>query len=308
MLDISKKVEERLLKLRKEIEDPFSASQAGYPSLEGYCRRRRLLNHFKPQNIEENQELQQIFMKGFFAELAYVQIIRDIIDERVYTKAQWKLNGMRVDPDVYIPSLKKIIEIKATKRIPEKPFELHRIQVGLQIEACPKEDAEAEIHYIEFEGRKWNLGIFKIQRLTQEELDKIYAENEIVKKHWIEKTIPEIPEGFSHYKYPCFISRITRCPHYEDCWMREKQTAEIFIDDVDKYYLVKQKIKQLKKAIENLEKFTEKLEQFFPKDVGIYSVGNYILKVNYIPETEVPAYKRSAYYKYTIKRKKPEKE
>ncbi|MEM2264644.1 MAG: hypothetical protein QXX03_05580 [Nitrososphaerota archaeon] len=309
MLDLNKKVEERLLKLKKDIQDPFSASQAGYPGLEGYCRRKRLLNHFKPQNIEENQELQQIFLKGFFAELGYVQIIKDVVKERVFTKVQWKLrNGnqeIRVDPDIYIPSLNKIIEIKAIRRIPEKPIEMHRIQVGLQIEASPKKSS-GEIHYIEFEGRKWNLAIFPVLRLTSDELKKIFEENEIVMKHWETKTIPDIPEGFSPYKYPCFYSRLSRCPHYDDCWLKEKGSIEIFIDDIDKYYLIKQKIRNLKKAIENLEKFAEKIEQFFPKEVGIYNVGNYELRIHYIPETEVPAYKRSAYYKYTIKMLKKE--
>jgi hypothetical protein len=299
-------VSEALLEMRLDIENPFTASQCGYQGLEGYCRRKRLLNHFKPENIEEDEDLQKVLIKGYFTELAYKQIVRDIHKERVYTKVTWNfnLNGIpiRVDPDIWIPALQKIIEIKAVKKIPEKPFEHHRIQVGIQILACPKL-AKGEIHYIEWEGRKWNMKVYNVEPLKQEEIDKIIEENKIVKEYWDNKQIPPIPDGFQMYKYPCFLSRNTRCPHWDDCWLVEKSATEILIDDIDVYYKVTQKVKQVRNALERLEEYKKKLEQFLPKEQGLYRCGDYELKVNVIPETIIPAYKREAYIRYTIKRR-----
>jgi len=300
-------VEEALLKMRLDIEDPFTASQCGYPGLEGYCRRKRLLNHFKPENTENDEELQKVFIKGYFTELAYKQIIRDIHEERVYTKVTWNLSmdgvNIRVDPDIWIPARQKIIEIKAVKRIPDKPFEHHRIQVGIQLLACPRK-AIGEIHYIEWEGRKWNMKTFTIDKLKDEEIEKIKEENKIVMEFWQNKQIPPIPDGFQMYKYPCFISRIARCPHWDDCWLVEKSATEILIDDIDVYYKLYLKIKSLKESLQKLESYKDKLEQFFPKEQGIYKCGDYELKVNVIPETIVPSYKREAYIRYTVRKKK----
>lgn len=301
---IEKQVEEALRKFKVEITDPFSSSQCGYPGLEGYCRRRRLLNHFKPENIEENEDLQMVFLKGYFTELAYKNIIRDIYEERVFTNLRkpWSTDGIRVDPDIWIPSLKKIIEIKATRRIPEKPFEHHRIQVGLQIKACPVKNPIAEIHYIEWEGRRWNMKVFKMQPLSDEEYKKIVEENKVIKWYWERKQIPPIPEEFNHYRYPCYWGRGNRCPHWDDCWLVEKDAKEILVEDIETYYKVKMKIRELNSAIKRLQEYADKLEKFLPKEQGIYRIKDYILKVNIIPETIVPQYKKKSYIKYTVKK------
>lgn len=310
-MGIEEKIREVLLKQKLEIIDPLSASQCGYEGLEGYCRRRRILSHLKPQNIEENEELQKVFLKGFYTEFAYKNILRQALKERVYTSVEWKLkqNGItiRVNPDAYIPALHKIIEIKAIKKLPEKPIEMHRIQVGIQIEACPRENITAEIHYIEYEGRKWNMRIFNIDRLKRDELDKIYKENEIVADYYQRREVPPIPSGFSHTRYPCRIG-MTRCPYFDDCYVVEKNFTDIVIDDIDNYYKVKKKISDLEKSIERLRTYCKKFEELFPKEKGLYRIGDYTLSVIHIPEQVVKEHIRSAYTKYLIRKIKEKEE
>jgi len=307
VLNIEKMVEEALLKLKLEITDPFTSSQCGYPEMEGYCRRRRLLNHLKPENIESDEELQKVFLKGYFTELAYKHIIREIFQEKVFTKVTWKLKMddiyIRVDPDIWIPQRNQIIEIKAVKKIPEEPYIHHKVQVGLQIIACPRKNPNAEIHYIEFEGRKWNMKVFKVDPLTNEDFEKIKEENKIVKTYWDKKEIPPIPDGFEKTKYPCFITRFNRCPHWDECWLPE-QAIKIEAPDLENYYNIIQKIRELNKEIEKLEAEKKKYEELFPKEEGKYEIGDFELKVYIIPETIVPSYKRDKYYKFSIKRKK----
>jgi len=302
-------IKEALMRMKLDIEDPMSASQCGYPGMKGYCRRKRLLNHLRPEIIEEDEELQKVFMKGYFTELAYKQIIKDVFKERVFTKASWKYlsNGIevKVNPDIWIPSLRKIIEIKAVKKIPDKPYEHHRIQVGLQICSAPYDKVDAEIHYIEWEGRKWNMKVFPIEELSKEEMEKIDEENKVVYECWKKKEIPDIPEGFNSLEYPCFLSRYAKCPFWDICWRKETNIKDILDNiNIEEYYLICKKISELEKAVSKLREHKKKIEEnLFPKEEGSYGIKEYILTAHYIPEQEI-SYKRSGYWKYSIKKVK----
>ncbi len=238
MIYFDKIIIERLEKETKELNTPFSASQCGFESEEKdnfYCSRRRVFSCLRPDILEGDENFKNVIIKGFFTELAILFILRDALKGKsikVYSNPEWKITlgeEVIVHPDLWIPSLSEIHEIKATYKIPEEPYFHHKIQVGIQKLACPKKENKAFIHYIEFTGREYKQKTFEIEDLSKEIIDKIIEENLRIKKFLNEGVIPPINEKFEPTKFPCSWfsnKKFVFCPFFNECYRKTEIIEE----------------------------------------------------------------------------------
>ncbi len=288
MEDIIRKVLERK---KAKVFSPLTASQCGYEGIQDYCRRKRVFDFYFKENVEGFEPLQEIFLRGLFIEMAYIEILRQEYKD-VKTGITGYYKGLKVDPDVIVND--KIVEIKSVSRIPEKVKELHRIQAGIQMLAF---NLKSEIHYVKVDSEGIDVKVYDVEPLKQEEIAKILDENKKVIETIKKNEYPEIPQDKMPNKSPCSF-----CPHYHMCWQEQEQINLTLSVEIDKYYELRQRYKELNREVKDLKEELEKWEKAFPKESGRYLIGKYLLSVSVIKGGQEIKYIKPDIIRYHIKK------